>query len=174
MTSLIVQRVKDNKDGEFFCYEISPKMYPEPVLACMKMTERAYELLCAIINICRDAEAEVAPAMVRSIIQFSESVALFSHFGTPPAHNFHSGRSKKSSPSSGIKSREAFCSARWRTQTSSKSAIPASSTHWTFSGYIFLDLITPDTPNWDPQVQSDIIGAMTMAEMQVRCLAPTF
>jgi hypothetical protein len=132
MTSLIVQRVKDNKDGEFFCYEISPKIHPEPVLACMKMTERAYELLCAIINICRDAEAEVAPAMVRSIIQFSESVAFFSHFGTPPAHNFHSGRSKKSSPSSGIKSREAFCSARWRTQTSSKSAMPASSTHWTF------------------------------------------
>ncbi|KAJ7801838.1 hypothetical protein B0H14DRAFT_1673352 [Mycena olivaceomarginata] len=51
-----VQRVKDNKD------------------ACMKMTERAYELLCAIINICRDAEAEVAPAMVRSIIQFSETL----------------------------------------------------------------------------------------------------
>ncbi|KAF7344650.1 hypothetical protein MVEN_01625200 [Mycena venus] len=51
-----VQRVKDNKD------------------ACMKMTERAYELVCAIINICRDAEAELAPAMVRSIAQFSETL----------------------------------------------------------------------------------------------------
>ncbi|KAJ7182404.1 hypothetical protein C8R43DRAFT_5084 [Mycena crocata] len=51
-----VQRVKDNKD------------------ACVKMTERAYELVCAIINICRDSEAELAPAMVRSITQFSETL----------------------------------------------------------------------------------------------------
>ncbi|KAJ7819362.1 hypothetical protein B0H14DRAFT_2600689 [Mycena olivaceomarginata] len=51
-----VQRVKDNKD------------------ACMKMTEHAYELVCAIINICRDAEAELAPAMVRSITQLSETL----------------------------------------------------------------------------------------------------
>ncbi|KAJ7745160.1 hypothetical protein B0H14DRAFT_2542049 [Mycena olivaceomarginata] len=51
-----VQRVKDNKD------------------ACMQMTERAYELVCAIIYICRDAEAELAPAMVRSITQFSETL----------------------------------------------------------------------------------------------------
>ncbi|KAF8148118.1 hypothetical protein K438DRAFT_1779717 [Mycena galopus ATCC 62051] len=51
-----VQRVRDNKD------------------ACMKMTERAYELVCAIINICRDSEADLAPAMVRSISQFSETL----------------------------------------------------------------------------------------------------
>ncbi|KAJ7745178.1 hypothetical protein B0H14DRAFT_3897545 [Mycena olivaceomarginata] len=51
-----VQRVKDNKD------------------ACMQMNERAYELVCAVINICGDAEAELAPAMVRSIIQFAETL----------------------------------------------------------------------------------------------------
>ncbi|KAJ6535331.1 hypothetical protein DFH09DRAFT_115593 [Mycena vulgaris] len=51
-----VQRVKDNKD------------------ACVQMTERAYELVCAIINICRDSEAELAPAMIRSITQFSETL----------------------------------------------------------------------------------------------------
>ncbi|KAF7344081.1 hypothetical protein MVEN_01697700 [Mycena venus] len=51
-----VQRVKKNKD------------------TCMKMTERIYELVCAIINICRDAEAELVPAMVRSIAQFSETL----------------------------------------------------------------------------------------------------
>ncbi|KAJ7311763.1 hypothetical protein DFH08DRAFT_450261 [Mycena albidolilacea] len=51
-----VQRVRDNKD------------------ACMQMTERAYELVCAIINICRDSEADLAPAMVRSITQFSETL----------------------------------------------------------------------------------------------------
>ncbi|KAJ7431626.1 hypothetical protein B0H11DRAFT_843818 [Mycena galericulata] len=51
-----VQRVKDNKD------------------ACVQMTERAYELVCAIINICRDSEADLAPAMVRSIAQFSETL----------------------------------------------------------------------------------------------------
>ncbi|KAJ7719128.1 hypothetical protein B0H16DRAFT_1739598 [Mycena metata] len=51
-----VQRVNDNKD------------------ACMKMTERACELVCAIINICRDSEAELAPAMIRSITQFSETL----------------------------------------------------------------------------------------------------
>ncbi|KAJ7933459.1 hypothetical protein B0H13DRAFT_2306871 [Mycena leptocephala] len=49
-----VQRVRDNKD------------------TCMKMAERAYELVCAIINICHDKEAALAPAMVRSITQFSE------------------------------------------------------------------------------------------------------
>ncbi|KAJ7113135.1 hypothetical protein C8R44DRAFT_882155 [Mycena epipterygia] len=51
-----VERVRDNKD------------------ACVKMTERAYELVCAIINICRDSEAELAPAMVRSITQFSDTL----------------------------------------------------------------------------------------------------
>ncbi|KAJ6480454.1 hypothetical protein C8R45DRAFT_1101025 [Mycena sanguinolenta] len=51
-----VQRVRDNKD------------------ACMKMTERAYELVCAIINICRDSEADLAPAMIRSIAHFSETL----------------------------------------------------------------------------------------------------
>ncbi|KAJ6487395.1 hypothetical protein C8R47DRAFT_512430 [Mycena vitilis] len=51
-----VQRVKDNKD------------------ACMKMTERAYELVCAIINICRESESDLAPAMVRSITQFEETL----------------------------------------------------------------------------------------------------
>ncbi|KAJ7453836.1 hypothetical protein FB451DRAFT_1408717 [Mycena latifolia] len=51
-----VQRVKDNKD------------------ACVKMTERAYELVCAIINICRDSEAELAPTMIRSITQFTDTL----------------------------------------------------------------------------------------------------
>ncbi|KAJ7921750.1 hypothetical protein B0H13DRAFT_1866362 [Mycena leptocephala] len=49
-----VQRVRDNKD------------------TCLKMAERAYELVCAIINICHDKGADLAPAMVRSITQFSE------------------------------------------------------------------------------------------------------
>jgi hypothetical protein len=43
----------------------------------MKMTERAYELVCAIINICHDKEADLAPAMIRSITQFSEYVGSF-------------------------------------------------------------------------------------------------
>ncbi|KAJ7626172.1 hypothetical protein FB45DRAFT_75915 [Roridomyces roridus] len=51
-----LQRVRDNKD------------------ACVRMTERAYELVCAIINICRDSEAELAPAMVRSIEQFTDTL----------------------------------------------------------------------------------------------------
>ncbi|KAJ7807908.1 hypothetical protein B0H14DRAFT_2525517 [Mycena olivaceomarginata] len=51
-----VQRVRDNKD------------------ACMNMTQRTYEIVCAIINICRDSEADLAPAMVRSITQFSETL----------------------------------------------------------------------------------------------------
>ncbi|KAJ7713382.1 hypothetical protein B0H16DRAFT_1810487 [Mycena metata] len=55
-----VQRVKTNKDGESYL--------------CMAMTERAYELVCAIINICRDSEAELAPAMIRSVTQFSETL----------------------------------------------------------------------------------------------------
>ncbi|KAJ7268351.1 hypothetical protein C8J57DRAFT_344406 [Mycena rebaudengoi] len=50
------QRVKENKE------------------AVTRMTERAYELVCAVINICRDSEAELAPAMVRSIEQFSETL----------------------------------------------------------------------------------------------------
>ncbi|KAJ7766087.1 hypothetical protein B0H16DRAFT_385974 [Mycena metata] len=50
------QRVNDNKD------------------ACVKMAERAYEIICAIINICRDSEAELAPAMIRDITQFSETL----------------------------------------------------------------------------------------------------
>ncbi|KAJ7768129.1 hypothetical protein DFH07DRAFT_306853 [Mycena maculata] len=52
----IAQRVRDNKS------------------ACVRMTERAYELICAIINICRDSEAELSPAMVRSIDQFSDTL----------------------------------------------------------------------------------------------------
>ncbi|KAJ7731763.1 hypothetical protein B0H16DRAFT_1893242 [Mycena metata] len=44
-----VQRVNDNKD------------------ACMKMTQRACEIICSIINICRDSEAELAPAIILSI-----------------------------------------------------------------------------------------------------------
>ncbi|KAJ7614971.1 hypothetical protein FB45DRAFT_1064584 [Roridomyces roridus] len=51
-----LQRVRDNKD------------------ACVRMTERAYELVCAIINICRDSEAELAPVMVRSIEQFTDTL----------------------------------------------------------------------------------------------------
>ncbi|KAJ7202243.1 hypothetical protein C8J57DRAFT_1623130 [Mycena rebaudengoi] len=51
-----VQRVKANKE------------------AVTRMTERAYEFVCAIINICRDSEADLAPAMVRSIEQFSQTL----------------------------------------------------------------------------------------------------
>ncbi|KAJ7173334.1 hypothetical protein C8R46DRAFT_113409 [Mycena filopes] len=51
-----VQRVKDNKDE------------------CMKLTQRAVELVGAIINICGDSEAELAPAVIRSIHQFSETL----------------------------------------------------------------------------------------------------
>ncbi|KAJ7078796.1 hypothetical protein C8R44DRAFT_95604 [Mycena epipterygia] len=40
--------------------------------ACVEMTERACELVCAIINVCRDSEAEFAPTMARSIAQFSQ------------------------------------------------------------------------------------------------------
>jgi hypothetical protein len=53
----------------------------------MKMAERAYELVCAIINICHDKEAALAPAMVRSITQFSEYVGS-PRLGRPPAHPF--------------------------------------------------------------------------------------
>ncbi|KAJ7104902.1 hypothetical protein C8R44DRAFT_987793 [Mycena epipterygia] len=52
----MVQRVKDNEK------------------ACVKMAEQSYELVCALINICRDSEAELASAMVRSITQFSETL----------------------------------------------------------------------------------------------------
>ncbi|KAJ7156415.1 hypothetical protein C8R46DRAFT_431335 [Mycena filopes] len=51
-----VKRVKDNKDE------------------CMKLTQRAVELVGAIINICGDSEADLAPAMIRSITQFSETL----------------------------------------------------------------------------------------------------
>ncbi|KAJ7156418.1 hypothetical protein C8R46DRAFT_1115940 [Mycena filopes] len=51
-----VKRVKHSKD------------------VCMKMTQRAVELVGAIINICHDSEAELAPAMIRSITQFSETL----------------------------------------------------------------------------------------------------
>ncbi|KAJ6478565.1 hypothetical protein C8R47DRAFT_1138833 [Mycena vitilis] len=37
------------------------------------LTERAYELICAI-NLCRNSNADLGPAMVRSIVQFSEYV----------------------------------------------------------------------------------------------------
>ncbi|KAJ7263467.1 hypothetical protein C8J57DRAFT_437209 [Mycena rebaudengoi] len=42
--------------------------------AVTRMTERVYELVCAVINICRDSEADLAPAMIRSIEQFSETL----------------------------------------------------------------------------------------------------
>ncbi|KAJ7118146.1 hypothetical protein C8R44DRAFT_738098 [Mycena epipterygia] len=51
-----VQRVKDNEE------------------TCVRMTERAFEVVCNIINICRDSDADLAPAMIRSIIQFSETL----------------------------------------------------------------------------------------------------
>ncbi|KAJ7631920.1 kinase-like domain-containing protein [Mycena polygramma] len=42
--------------------------------SCMKLTERAHELVCAIINICRDSDADLTTAMVRSIVQYSETL----------------------------------------------------------------------------------------------------
>jgi hypothetical protein len=60
------------------------------VLACMRMAERAYELECVIFDICRGLEVELAPAMVRSITQFSESINRFSKFGIPSAHTIPS------------------------------------------------------------------------------------
>ncbi|KAJ7598445.1 hypothetical protein C8J56DRAFT_881077 [Mycena floridula] len=41
---------------------------------CFLMTERSYELICAIINVCRDTEVKLAPAMIRSIDQFTETL----------------------------------------------------------------------------------------------------
>lgn len=38
------------------------------------MAERSYEIVCAIINICRDPQEAPAPAIIPNIIQFSEYV----------------------------------------------------------------------------------------------------
>ncbi|KAJ7921780.1 hypothetical protein B0H13DRAFT_1866385 [Mycena leptocephala] len=54
-----VQRVRHNKD------------------ACIKMTERVYEVVCAIINICHDKEADLAPATIRSTTQTLEKILVF-------------------------------------------------------------------------------------------------
>ncbi|CAK5270868.1 unnamed protein product [Mycena citricolor] len=51
-----VLRVQNNKD------------------ACERMTERAYELVCAVVNICCDSETELSPAIIRSIVQFTETL----------------------------------------------------------------------------------------------------
>ncbi|KAJ7104904.1 hypothetical protein C8R44DRAFT_807253 [Mycena epipterygia] len=42
--------------------------------AGVKMAERSYQLVCAIINICHDSEADLAPTMIRNIAQFSETL----------------------------------------------------------------------------------------------------
>ncbi|KAF7308911.1 hypothetical protein MKEN_01091600 [Mycena kentingensis (nom. inval.)] len=57
-----VQRVDNNKD------------------ACMKMTERAHELVCAIINICRDSEAQLSTDMERSVQHFLETLEKILQF----------------------------------------------------------------------------------------------
>ncbi|KAK7039695.1 hypothetical protein R3P38DRAFT_2901466 [Favolaschia claudopus] len=51
-----VKRVRENKE------------------ACMRLTERAYDLASAVINICCDSDAEIAPTMARSIKQFTETL----------------------------------------------------------------------------------------------------
>ncbi|KAJ7156384.1 hypothetical protein C8R46DRAFT_1226608 [Mycena filopes] len=41
---------------------------------CMKLTKRTVDLVTTIINICHDCGAELAPAMMRSITQLSETL----------------------------------------------------------------------------------------------------
>ncbi|TFK37279.1 hypothetical protein BDQ12DRAFT_724427, partial [Crucibulum laeve] len=41
---------------------------------CLRMTESTYELMCAIINICKNTEAELLPAMVRNIEHFEDTL----------------------------------------------------------------------------------------------------
>ncbi|TFK37285.1 hypothetical protein BDQ12DRAFT_753359 [Crucibulum laeve] len=41
---------------------------------CLRMTECTYELVCAIINICKNTEAELSPAMVRNIEHFEDTL----------------------------------------------------------------------------------------------------
>ncbi|TFK35516.1 hypothetical protein BDQ12DRAFT_759846 [Crucibulum laeve] len=41
---------------------------------CIRMTERTYWLICAIINICKNTEAELPPDMVRNIEQFQDTL----------------------------------------------------------------------------------------------------
>ncbi|TFK37270.1 P-loop containing nucleoside triphosphate hydrolase protein [Crucibulum laeve] len=41
---------------------------------CMRMTEHTYWLICAIINICKNTEAELPPDMVRNIEQFQDTL----------------------------------------------------------------------------------------------------
>ncbi|TFK37777.1 hypothetical protein BDQ12DRAFT_723857 [Crucibulum laeve] len=43
---------------------------------CVRMTGYAYELICAIINICKSTEAEIPSSMVRNIEQFQEYVSF--------------------------------------------------------------------------------------------------
>jgi hypothetical protein len=69
-------------DGGLCSLRILLKEILNVVLACMKMTEQAFELVCSIINICRDSEAELAPAMVRSLTGLSEYVNS-SQLGNP-------------------------------------------------------------------------------------------
>jgi hypothetical protein len=40
------------------------------------MTERVYEVVCTIIEICRESEADLAPVMIRSIEQFYEYAVI--------------------------------------------------------------------------------------------------
>ncbi|KAJ7118138.1 hypothetical protein C8R44DRAFT_923364 [Mycena epipterygia] len=42
--------------------------------ACLKITGRTYELVCAVIDICSDSRAELASAMLRSTVQFSRTL----------------------------------------------------------------------------------------------------
>lgn len=50
-------------------------------VACIKMSERACELVFSITNICRDSDTALPPAMIRSITQFSEYVAPVYRWG---------------------------------------------------------------------------------------------
>ncbi|TFK37765.1 hypothetical protein BDQ12DRAFT_723843 [Crucibulum laeve] len=43
---------------------------------CVRMTGFTYELICAIINICKNTEAELPPSMVQNIEKFQEYVSF--------------------------------------------------------------------------------------------------
>ncbi|KAJ6549900.1 hypothetical protein B0H19DRAFT_1073806 [Mycena capillaripes] len=119
-----VQRVRDNKD------------------ACFKMAERVHELVCAIINICRDSEADLAPAMIRTITQFSETLEKILVF---------------------VRKQVKGDLIRWMFRSMEDADLIKECNEGLKHA---LDVF--GTHNWDHQVQSGIIATMTMAEMQVR------
>ena len=43
---------------------------------CMRLTERVYQVICAIINLTMDSKAELPPALTRGIVGFYEYVYL--------------------------------------------------------------------------------------------------